>query len=743
MSRLGRHLAKRLRTTLGRGARAVGHVLLFPVDLAAAFLDLFIVNLLKTGVFKRDCRGPARKSGRPCGWIHKYANPWVFRIVCGDPVYHASVNQYVCHAKDRTSIFWLRGGAAFLLYTGVLVAAGWGAVRYWPRSDRQIADPEALARIIRETVGKGDAALAAGQWQEAFDRYVRALGLSIEQPEVCYKAGLAAEKLGQQDEAMRLFRSATRGPSPHLPALAKLAVNEYHRGYISVAGEYARKAYEAGSTDPDVLAIWADFCLSRGQEEESEKIATKALEAAPANPIAQLVRARLLMRKGQFADARRAYAAVPDAQAIGPLYGFYGVDLLRREGKTAEAVVALRKLAAQNPAVPWLALVLVDAEFMMGNRAEALAQVQRIEAAFPTNMSLQVDLARMLARYGDQADAMRIARRCAESPDAAVAANTVLGDIYLQRGLADLAMECAAKAMAADPSDRYALLLAGRAAAAGGDSALALRYLQKAVSLAPDDPWGRFYLARALSGMGNYGQALAEIKQARTEAAKIGDFKLVHGIILLELGKIDEARPMLLEAVPLLRDPSMALTYLGLISQRQGKAEEAKWYYEQAVAANPTQAVIAETSLSRIYCEDAKTLPLATAYGFAAYQNSRGSPFHAQAADALTIALMRAGFPQQALAPARVAATIKPENNKRFQRLGLAEASWGNKDRALAALQKALELAPGSEDAKVTQDLMESLKAAPEPKPEAPANQPPQAPQPAPAPEPAPAPTQP
>ena len=104
-----------------------------------------------------------------------------------------------------------------------------------------------------------------------------------------------------------------------------------------------------------------------------------------------------------------------------------------------------------------------------------------------------------------------------------------------------------------------------------------------------DDAELESYLGRGLKleERGSYEEALVLYEEAQRQFPD--DPRPVHkrGVILVRMGRRDDAREAFLDALKLNRGYAPSLTNLGNMELEQGRVQEAVVYYKQAIAAQP------------------------------------------------------------------------------------------------------------------------------------------------------------
>lgn len=122
----------------------------------------------------------------------------------------------------------------------------------------------------------------------------------------------------------------------------------------------------------------------------------------------------------------------------------------------------------------------------------------------------------------------------------------------------------------------------------------------------PSGPAGAIAEARSLRKSGQKGQALARLEAAQTQAP--GDLALTRerGLLLLEVGQIDKAEPLLRQAIDPARPDWRIHSALGAALSAKGRQQEAQMELAKALQLAPDEpAVLNNLALS--YALDGKS----------------------------------------------------------------------------------------------------------------------------------------
>jgi Flp pilus assembly protein TadD len=143
-----------------------------------------------------------------------------------------------------------------------------------------------------------------------------------------------------------------------------------------------------------------------------------------------------------------------------------------------------------------------------------------------------------------------------------------------------------------------------------------------------------------------------------------------------------------------------------MILQMQNKADEAQKRYEAIVAASP-KAAVAANNLAFIYAERGQNLDVALQLAQSAKSQLPDSP---EVNDTLGWVYVKKDLGQLAVLPLEASVAKDPKNAVFHFHLGVAYAKLGMKDKARAALQKALEINPQFDGAELARKTLSDLR---------------------------------
>jgi tetratricopeptide (TPR) repeat protein len=321
-------------------------------------------------------------------------------------------------------------------------------------------------------------------------------------------------------------------------------------------------------------------------------------------------------------------------------------DLLAAEAAFKEASRADSRLAAA-----FIGLAEVAAQRDQHPQAEAW--LKRALALDPQGASTLRVWGRYLARRGRLADAETALRKAVAADPASLDAKLDLGDTLLAgRKGAKAAEQVFAAAAAQDPRSAAAQLGLGRALAAQRRLDDAAARYEQASRLASTDPRPAHALARLRAAQGKADLALAALDRVTAIDPGFLAAYIDRGDLLLAGNDVDRAIAAYRAGAQSAREPALAYFRLGKALEAKAMWEESDSAYLDALKADPKM--------------------------FAALNNLA---FNAAA---------RKQNLEQALAWARQAISLAPDNTTLYDTLGWVHRARGELDAAAKAIEKAV-----------------------------------------------------
>ncbi|HEX6837871.1 MAG TPA: tetratricopeptide repeat protein [Polyangia bacterium] len=323
--------------------------------------------------------------------------------------------------------------------------------------------------------------------------------------------------------------------------------------------------------------------LEQGLKERAQGQYSYALDLKPGYYSAMAGLARLYRAEGNRARAQemveKALETRPYDIEMREMLG----ELLWESAELDRALAELEKVVAVAPrnlaARRTLALIYAA----KGATNDLAAELERITQLAPDDVDVKLDLGSAYQRMGDNGRAIGAYEEILKKDPKNVNALKFVGDCYRRNKETDKAIAAYQKVMKIQPQDPrpYFLLGAvyeetgqdtkaeqvfqdaqqfkrylgeawtnlGAIAFRRGDLSKATWYLSRAVVRAPTRPKGHYNYALLLSAKKERDKALDELKIAGDLDPQDADIRYLAGVILLRQGRLDEAKAMFEEAL--------------------------------------------------------------------------------------------------------------------------------------------------------------------------------------------------
>src|SRR5439155_24036357 len=193
-------------------------------------------------------------------------------------------------------------------------------------------------------------------------------------------------------------------------------------------------------------------------------------------------------------------------------------------------------------------------------------------------------------RQGNSADAEKNFREALKaSPNSAVYRHN-LGNALMQQKKQPAAIAEFEKALQIDPTHLNSHFMLGRAYSEQKRFDLAVRHLEVVRKLAPDDLHALFYLCEAYFKVGR-DEAGLEVARDFSRFGADARIQFALGVVLTRNGHCPEAAKAFEQVVS--KEPAnpAAVDYLGVCSVEAGRPQEARKYFEKALAIDPNHAL--------------------------------------------------------------------------------------------------------------------------------------------------------
>lgn len=325
--------------------------------------------------------------------------------------------------------------------------------------------------------------------------------------------------------------------------------------------------------------------LDEGLREKAQGQYSYALDLKPGYYSAMASLARLYRAEGNRARAQelveKALEARPYDLEMREMLG----ELCWENGELDRALTELEKVVAVAPKHLQARRTLALIYAAKGATQDLAAELERISELAPDDTDVRLDLGSAYQRMGDTERAINAYEEILKKDPKNVNALKFVGDCYRRAKETDKAIAAYQKVMKLSPQDPrpYFLLGAvyeesgqdgkaeqvfqdaqqfkryigeawsnlGAIAFRRGDLSKATWYLSRAVQKAPTRPKGHYNYALLLSAKKERDKALDELRIAGDLDPQDAEIRYLAGVILLRQGRLDEAKQMFEEALKL------------------------------------------------------------------------------------------------------------------------------------------------------------------------------------------------
>ena len=485
----------------------------------------------------------------------------------------------------------------------------------------------AEARKARH-LAKGQEFYAANNFEKARIEFRNALQIAPNDSEARYDNGLVDEKLSNLREAAQFYQGAIDSNSDNIKARAALARLYLFGGAPERALEIIKPSLVKHPDDAALLTVRAAARVQLKDPDGGLADAERAVQLAPNCEDAVAVLAGIYKSKNENEKARvlleNAVKQIPSTVdlriALAQLYASVNqvpqveellIDLVRMHPKDKahrlrlaqfyahlnhldDAERVLREGIKALPDERDLKASLIDFLATRRSRDAAENELKLMIAANPKDYDLQLAQVQYYEQAKDYARAEAALNgiiAAAGLGPAGIAARDRLAALKIQTNDTPAAEKLLAQVLAESPRDNDALILRGNLSLAQKDPKSAIADLRSVLRDQPNSVGVMRTLARA--HLANGETALAEETMRRAVAANPKDAgaRLDLAQLLTELGKPEQARPVIDELVKQQPDNMTALETQFKVAAATGDKPVAQAAADAMVAAHPKEAI--------------------------------------------------------------------------------------------------------------------------------------------------------
>jgi tetratricopeptide (TPR) repeat protein len=410
----------------------------------------------------------------------------------------------------------------------------------------------------------------------------------------------------------------------------------------------------------------ADYYLTARRYDAAKPVLTAAVNDGAQGTAAQVRLAAIESEIGSPATARAQLTPLlqknPSAEALA-----LSAQLYLRDRRIDEAAQAARRALDTDPRLPAAHYVAGTVALDRGKLADAEHDLRAAMASPQLAGAARLQLARTKLAQGQAADAVALASTAGAAYDARITlAKALASDGQLQRARVELAQLSASYPAALEPA-----ILLGTLDLEDGDVPSAQVQSQRALALRPSSVEALLLSAEAALAANDLAGAEQMLVRARTIDPSSFEAAMLHSQLLMNRRDFAGARAILEALARRQPNASAPRTAVAIVLEAEGRTNEARGWYEQAVALDPND-VRAANNLARIYAADPASA-------------------------------------DRAVRLAQSAVTALPDEAATHDTLGWAYYKVGNLTQASAQLERAVSLDPSNRE---VQSHLEEVKAS-------------------------------
>ena len=438
-----------------------------------------------------------------------------------------------------------------------------------------------------------------------------------------------------------------------IPAWMTLAEIAFNEKQLDECATYVGRILPRDSANYDALLLGGRVKLAKG---EIEKAKTDFERVVKIYPRASRAYFQLALANLAGDDVIKAVSNLNQALTLEPDFAeaiLLQAELGIRRGELAPAVASLQKFTKQNPQSSQAWLLLASAYRSQGKLDDTLAIYRQLQTVYTNNPQPALLSGLIYREQKKNAEARQALTKALElAPDYMMVLEQLV-EMDVADKQFDTALQRVQKPIDKYPKQPEPLLLQAAVYVAQQNTNQAIVSLRKAIELKPDYRPAFFLLARLYVDSGETKKAMAELTQIVTKNPK------------------DRG----------------ALMLMGMITDQNKDFDNARDYYEKALAVDPNFGAAAN-NLAYLYSEHYNQLDKAYAMARKAREVSHNDP---SSADTLGWVLYKRGEYSDALILLQESAAKLPGDPEIQAHLAMVYYMMGMEQPARTAFQSALQ----------------------------------------------------
>jgi len=475
---------------------------------------------------------------------------------------------------------------------------------------------------------KGQTYLANGNFEKARIEFQNVLQIAPKDVTARFDMGLVDEKLNNPREAAQFYQGTIDLDPQHVGARTRLArlyllsgapdraldlidpamqshpddpelltvraaARMQHKD-LSGAQTDAERAVQLAPTNEDAVAVLAGLYTSAGAKDKAQALLEQSIQKIPGTIDLRLVLAQLYSQGDRQTDAEALLIKVVELKPAERAHRLRLAQFYARLEKVDAAENTLREAVKALPADRDVKLALIEFLAARRSRDAAEKELKQMVARAPDDSELKFALARFYETGNQPALAEAIYQGVIDREKlnpAGLSARNRLATLRAQRGDTAGALALSSEVLAKSPRDDDALLMRGNIALAKQDPRSAIADLRAVLRDQPNAVGVLRVLARAHLANGEPAVAEETMRHAVEANPKNGTLQLDFAELLIQLGKPEQAKPILAELIKQQPDNVSALDTQFRVSLSTNDLSTAKTAAEAMVTTRPKGAV--------------------------------------------------------------------------------------------------------------------------------------------------------